>query len=196
MSDSSQSASTPQPALSYNEQLKQDFNELIDSLDLENRQKYYLKTRWLDQVLWIENRASEARDWYYRFKVTAIIGSVLVPVLVSLNPGATKEQTTIWRYLTAGISAVVAGSTAIEQFFNYGERWRNYRRSAEELKSQGWKFFELGGPYKAGTHAQMFGIFHETVEEIIQRDVAIYSSQVVQESEGSKREDKSREEES
>ncbi|MGI0492947.1 DUF4231 domain-containing protein [Alkalinema pantanalense CENA528] len=173
-------AAPPEVPKDYREQLKQDFKQMMGTIDLDELQKYYLTARWLDQVLWIESRASQSRDWHYRLRVTAIIGSVLVPILVGINPGLEGGQKDAWRYLTTGISAVVAGATAIEQFFNYGERWRNYRRAAEELKSQGWQYFELCGPYNNTTHRQGFSKFHEAVEDIIRRDVAIYSTQVIQ----------------
>ncbi|MHC5732754.1 MAG: DUF4231 domain-containing protein, partial [Nostoc sp.] len=86
----------------------------------------------------------------------------------------------IWS--TFGLSQIVAISAAIEEFFHYGERWRHYRRTVESLKSQGWQFSQLTGPYrKYTTHEEAFNVFAGQVEDIIQRDVEIYATQVVQE---------------
>jgi hypothetical protein len=52
-------------------------------------------------------------------------------------------------WITVGLSLLVALSAAVEQFFNYGERWRHYRRMAELLKIEGWEFFHLSGHYRA-----------------------------------------------
>lgn len=167
----------------YQENLRQEFGQLVDSLELQERQKYYLKSRWLDQVLWMEGRASRARNFYYRLRLTTIIGGVIIPALVSLNFTGTENQQVKQAIAisTFALSQVVAVSAAVEQFFNYGERWRHYRRSVETLKTQGWQFFELGGIYEPfPNHTQAFNDFAGNVEAIIQRDVEVYSTQVVQ----------------
>lgn len=167
----------------YREWLKQDFSSLFESLGLKDRQAHYLRSRWLDQVLWMEGRAVRARDLHYKLRLTTIIGGVIIPALVSLNfvgdgnPRA-KQALAISTFV---LSQLVAVSAATEQFFNYGDRWRHYRRSVESLKTQGWQFFELSGPYQPyKTHDQAFNVFASQVESILQRDVEIYSTQVVQ----------------
>ena len=167
----------------YQESVKQQFAELIDSLEVKERQKSYLKARWLDQVLWMEGRATRARNFYYRLRLTTIIGGVIIPALVSLNLAGNENpnvKTTLF-WTTFGFSQAVAISAAVEQFFSYGDRWRHYRRSVETLKTQGWQFFELTGPYEVfKTHDMAFSEFAGTVEEILQREVEVYSTQVVQ----------------
>jgi hypothetical protein len=168
---------------SYREALKQDFGELIDSLNLKERQSHYLRSRWLDQILWMEGRAKRAQTLYYRLRLTTIIGGVIIPALVSLNfAGAENPQVKQAIGVSAFVlSQVVAISAATEQFFNYGERWRHYRRSVETLKTQGWQFFQLSGTYQNyKTHDQAFNVFAGQVETILQRDVETYSTQVVQ----------------
>ncbi|NJL35980.1 MAG: DUF4231 domain-containing protein [Leptolyngbyaceae cyanobacterium RM2_2_4] len=181
----------------YREFLGKDFGELFENLELKDRQKHYLRSRWLDQVLWMEGRAGRARDLYYRLRLTTIIGGVIIPALVSLssvsagilNPGNPESnETTSSLYIRDAISwsafvlsQVVAISAATEQFFNYGDRWRNYRRSVESLKTQGWQFFQLSGPYLPfKTHEEAFNTFASQVEQIIQQDVEIYATQITQ----------------
>jgi hypothetical protein len=177
----------------YREALKQEFTGLINSIDLTEPQRYYLRSRWLDQVLWMEGRANRARDLHYKLRLTTIIGGVIIPALVSLNLAGNNNDENIKRaifWTTFAFSQAVAISAATEQFFNYGERWRHYRRSVETLKTQGWQFFELSGayqPYK--TYQQAFNYFAGDVESILQRDVEVYSTQVVQ----AKREDAKKE---
>lgn len=168
----------------YREALKQEFGSLIDGLELQDRQKHYLRSRWLDQVLWMEARAGRARDLHYKLRLTTIIGGVIIPALVSLNfSGVTDTQQvkSAIAVSTFVLSQVVAVSAATEQFFNYGERWRHYRRSVETLKTQGWQFFELSGTYQNHkSHDQAFNSFAGQVEAILQRDVEVYAAQVVQ----------------
>ncbi|MEH1928210.1 MAG: DUF4231 domain-containing protein [Nostoc sp.] len=176
---------------SYHEFLKEDFNKLFAGMKLGDVQRHFLRSRWLDQVLWMEGKANLSRDRHYLLRITTIVGGVILPALVSLNINTTLKvnnietntrlrDVIIWS--TFGLSQIVAISAAIEEFFHYGERWRHYRRTVESLKSQGWQFSQLTGPYRKYTsHEEAFNVFAAQVEDIIQRDVEIYATQVVQE---------------
>ena len=141
---------------SYHEFLKEDFNKLFAGMKLGDVQRHFLRSRWLDQVLWMEGKANFSRARHYLLRVTTIVGGVILPALVSLNINTTLKvnnietntrlrDVIIWS--TFGLSQIVAISAAIEEFFHYGERWRHYRRTVESLKSQGWQFSQLTGPY-------------------------------------------------
>ena len=170
------------PVDAYSEFLKKDLGSLIEALKLEEIQKHFLRSRWLDQVLWMEAKADSAQKRYYTVRLVAIIGGVLVPALVSLNMvGWTK-------WITFVVSLLVAISIAIEEFFHYGERWRHYRRSVELLKIEGWLFFQLSGPYQAfSQHSEAYSQFGGKIEEILQHEVDMYISQVVKEKEEEKK---------
>jgi hypothetical protein len=163
---------------SYEEQFKEEMTTFINSLELEEVQKYALRSRWLDQVVWMGGRANHARNRYYTLRLITIIGGVIVPALVSLTASGTGAI--IIRWLTFSISLAVALSAAIEEFFRYGDRWRNYRRSAELLKIEGWNFIQMSGPYRRyENHAHAYSKFAAQVEDIIQRDVQVYISDIV-----------------
>ncbi|MGG6294781.1 DUF4231 domain-containing protein [Leptolyngbya sp. AN02str] len=168
---------------SYHDLLKRDFNNLFDELDLKENQRSYLRGRWLDQVIWMEGKAGKARDRYYLLRLTTIIGGVIIPILISFNFAEEQRRLSeTMRYVTITLGAIVATTSAIEEFFHYGERWRHYRRSVESLKTQGWQFSQLTGvytPYKA--HSDAFGLFVGQVEDIIQRDVEVYATTVARE---------------
>ncbi|WP_414516703.1 DUF4231 domain-containing protein [Nostoc sp. PCC 9305] len=169
---------------SYHEFLKEDFNKLFAGINLGDVQKHFLRSRWLEQVLWMESKANLSRDRHYFLRITTIIGGVILPALVSLNINTNFKPNNrdIIMWSTFGLSQIVAISAAIEEFFHYGERWRHYRRTVESLKTQGWQFSQLTGPYRIyPSHEQAFNLFASHVEDIIQRDVEIYATQVVQE---------------
>ncbi len=167
---------------SYSQLLKQNFINLFETLELNERQKHYLKSRWLEQILWMEGRAHSARDRYYQLRLTTIIGGVIVPILIGLNIN-TKPWDAYFKGFTIFLSTTVAISSAVEEFFHYGERWKHYRRTAETLKSQGWELFELSGSYaNYKTHEEAFRNFAGNVEIIIQSDVEVYVTKVTQES--------------
>jgi hypothetical protein len=160
----------------YKRKLQQDFSSLIDELHLDSVHKSYLKSRWLDQVLWVESRAAHMRDWYRRLRIGSIVASALVPLLlmyVSFNKD--ERFNNLVKITTAAISASVTVAVAIEELNQFGDKWYRYRRSAELLKSQGWQFIELSGTYrKYVTHQDAFEYFSDQIEMIIQRDVEVY----------------------
>jgi hypothetical protein len=165
----------------YQEFLKNNFKSIFEKLQLQDLQRDFLTSRWLDQLLWMEKQATKARDKYYRLRLITIIGGVILPALVSLNINDSQIRD-ILIILTFALSQIVAISAAVEEFFHYGERWRNYRRTSESLKAQAWQFFQLSGPYiNFKNHEQAFTAFATQIEAIIQRDVEVYATQVVQE---------------
>lgn len=172
----------PPAKLDYNDQLKQDFGRMIDSLKVEELQKDYLKSRWLDQVVWMENRATDMRNWHRRLRLTTIVASAIVPILVTINFNQDPKLDKWLKVATVGLSAVVTVSSAIEVFYQFGDRWYSYRKSAELLKSQGWQFFQLSGSYRSyDTHSKALPVFTDQVEEIIQRDVELYVTEGMRE---------------
>jgi len=166
----------------YREQLKHDLLELAGSLDgLSPLQLRFLEKRWLDQVLWMEDAADKARRRYYRLRLVTIVGAVIVPALVSLNVRGSFAEAIAW--VTFGLSLLVAASAAVEEFFQFGARWRHYRHTVERLKSEGWQFFQLSGPgyVEAGSHAAAYPVFAARVEGLLAEDVEAYVTRVVRE---------------
>jgi hypothetical protein len=154
---------------------------LIETLDLSTLQKQYMKLRWLDQVTYMSKRSRETRNWYYRLRMTAIIGSVVVPILLGLQPNIKNSKVDL-RWLTIGLSGIVAVSTAVEEFFHFGDRWRHFRRTTEALKTQGWQFSQLGGLYNAyPTHEAAFQSFTTYIEMLLQHENEVFVSEVMKE---------------
>jgi hypothetical protein len=170
-------------ARSYAEQLSETFGSQIESLDvLTPAQKAYLTSRWLDQVSWLEGKAAKAQARYYRLRLVTVVGAVMIPALVGLDPaGGTWEV--VVRSATWTVSLVTAASAAVEGFFRFGERWRTYRRTAEQLKTEGWLYLQLAGRYgvDGADHRALYSAFVNRVEEIVTSDVEIYLTEVVAE---------------
>ena len=155
----------------YDDRLKQEFGTIIDSLDIDDRQKQFLRARWLDQVVWMEGKAKSTQTYYYLLRLITIIVGVLVPVLIGLDVPAC---------ITAPLAVSVAMSAAVEEFFHYGERWRHYRNTVELLKSEGWNFFQRIGQYRDfPSDAEACQAFVTQVEQIIRLDVEKYITEVV-----------------
>lgn len=158
---------------SYSDYLKQQFGELIDRLDITDLQKTFLKSRWLDQLMWLEKKAGESQKKHFRLRLVTIVGGVIIPAMVSLNVNDGRAKEAIF-WGTFGLAQVVAISAAIEEFFHYGEKWTQYRKTAEMLKTEGWQYFQLSGPYKKSkSHGgNAYRSFADRVEKLIQEDVS------------------------
>ena len=159
---------------SYREYLKNEFSELIDALELPDLNKRFMKSRWLDQLLWLEDRAERASKWSTRLRLTTIVGGVMIPALVSLN-FSDSELIIYIGWVTFGLSQVVAIGAAVEEYFHFGEKKAQYRKTAESLKSEAWKFLQLSGSYQEyPNHMQAYSIFAFRVESYIQQDVQAF----------------------
>ena len=159
---------------SYADFLKKDFQQLFESMELQPRQEHFMRSRWLEQLLWMEQKAGTCRKRHQALRLTTIILGVIVPIIIGFDSGnATLNRR--MRIVTAALSGVVAVSAAVEEFFHYGERWYHYRRTAESLKQHGWQLSQLTGPYKDYTTCETaFPFFAEHIEEVLQKDVEGY----------------------
>ncbi|MGZ8366751.1 MAG: DUF4231 domain-containing protein [Nitrospira sp.] len=152
-----------------------EMDQLITAIELPELNKQFLRARWLEQIMWMEEKALDALWWHRVLRLATIIGGVIVPALVSWSVGDGDD---LMKALTFIVSLVVALSAAVEEFFRYGERWRHYRRTVESLKSEGWQFLQLSGPYVNMTHSQAYPAFATRVEELSREEVDRYMTQV------------------
>ena len=158
--------------------LRRDLDGLVGSLLLTPEQDHFLRSRWLENVLWMEAAAQRTRTRYYILRLITVVGAVVVPALVSINAVGSAEDAITW--LTFGVSLVVAVSAAVEGFLRFGERWRHYRSLVEELTAEGWNFYELSGPYRArgASHASAFPTFVERVNDVLRRETQAYIAEI------------------
>ena len=162
------------------DRLKYNFDQLIAQLRLSELRRQFLRSRWLDQLVWVESRATHNRDRYFFWRLITIIGGVLVPALVTLQLNGPAITAITWT--TFAVSLLVAISAAVEGFFRYGERWRHYRRTAELLKTEGWQFLQLTGHYRRHlAHGSAYPLFASRIEDILQQDVDAYVTTVAAE---------------
>lgn len=162
--------------------LRSELEHIIKKLDLKPLQKEFLRFRWLDQVLWMEDRANNTKVLYYILRLTTIVGGVIIPALVSISlpSGDTIGDTITW--VVFFLSLVVAISAALEGFLRPGEQWRHYRTMVELLKNEGWLFFQHSGRYDdhhfpSRDHA--YATFAHRVERWNRLEVGEYITEVV-----------------
>ncbi|NOY58806.1 MAG: DUF4231 domain-containing protein [Calditrichaeota bacterium] len=166
----------------YLDWMKSEMTTIIEKLDLDESQNRFMRSRWLDQVLWMEGKAAKSQRPYYALRLIVIIGGIIVPALVSLQFDPSIQI--IIRWITFGLSLCVAISAAVEGFFNYGKRWQHYRSTVELLKSEGWQFFQMSGNYRNyDSHSKAYPEFAERVENILRQDVQVYIRDIAKEKE-------------
>jgi hypothetical protein len=164
----------------YERRLRAELAQIVGELGLSPLQQRCLQTRWVDTVMWMEARATHARNRYYLLRLMVIGGGVLIPALVSLDLAGAGAAATKWA--TFGLSLVVAISAAVEGFFRYGERWRHYRRTVEFLKAEGWRFLQRSGGYgDFADHAEALPTFAGRVEDIIGSNVETFVTELARE---------------
>jgi hypothetical protein len=177
---------------SYPDVLKKDLGAVIDALDLSEVQRQFVRLRWLDQVAWMEGRADRARVRFYALRLVAVVGGVVVPTLIGLDLRDTGRD--VVRAFTIVLSLLVAITVAVEELIRYGERFRHYRRTVEQLKSEGWQFFQMSGPYRRhSSHREAYMAFAARVEGIIQPSVEVYVGQIIAEKKDEKSKDRNEE---
>ena len=93
---------------------------------------------------WYDKKAVAAKNWYFRIRVTAVVGSVLVPVTTNAIP-----QFPDWsRGLTTGLSLLVSLAVALDSVYHYGDQWKNYRSTEQFLSREKFLFQTGEGLYK------------------------------------------------
>ncbi len=154
--------------------------ELVDDLELSDRQRVLLRSRWLDQMQWMGAKARSARRRHLALRWIIGCGAVILPSLVSFSLGAGQSEAVRW--LTFAVSLVVALLATTEEVFHFGDSWHHYRRTVELLKAAGWQFVQLTGPFaKAPTHEAALPAFTRRIEEILSENVDEYFGRVMAE---------------
>ncbi|MDQ7037089.1 MAG: DUF4231 domain-containing protein [Anaerolineae bacterium] len=143
------------------------------------QERYYLENRWHSQWRFFDTKASNSKSQYFWLQRIVVIGSVTVPVLVSLDPDIirglinfiplvtlTVDQARLLIDITTVLlSLAVAISAGLESLNKYGDNWGSYRQAAEELQAEK-SFYDVdGGRYANNPDA--FSRFVERTEEII-----------------------------
>src|SRR5207302_442837 len=86
------------------------------------------------------------------FHIVIFVGAVIVPFLLQLKVNVS---------LTIIVSALVAVSAALTQFFQFGDRRRIYRFTAEGLRKEIASFDVRGGEYRNLKPDEAFERFFE-----------------------------------
>lgn len=125
----------------------------------------YLKDRYLNQINWYSDKASQNKIFYNVFQWVVIILASSLPVLISILPDSFK-------WITIVISVLLAIGTAALKTFKWQEIWINYRFISETLKKE--KHFYDAEIDEYANADDKDGLFIERVENLISRENSLW----------------------
>jgi hypothetical protein len=156
----------------YTEEVALLRNRLV-ALDVGERQKDFFRwyTLRLDRF---ELFAKRHRLLYLRLRIPTLAASAAVPALIAANVNP------IGRTIAIILSVFVAAATGIETLLAAGRRWRHFREAVELLKTEGWLYIGLAGPYQRyPTHDAAYSSFAAAVGSALRQEVQEYGSTFV-----------------
>ncbi|MDJ0702424.1 MAG: DUF4231 domain-containing protein [Leptolyngbyaceae cyanobacterium MO_188.B28] len=168
----------------YSAYLQESFSQNIDSLDLSDQRKRFLKDRWLDQLLYQERKAGKEQTRFVRSMVFRTIGGAIATMLMGVSnvSGDLIIKTFGWTAFVLNGSVNIVGG--VSDFMKFGDKHVKARVAAERLKSSGWQYFQLCGVYKQFVdHSDAYKAFARETELLIQQDLEGFIAQAEDKSE-------------
>ncbi len=156
-------------------------SDTISQLGLTELQAQFIHDRYYDQLSWFQTKASYNKKRYQFIRIITLFGAASITALTAFSLLENSIEV-LSKITTIAVSLAVTFLAGLEEIFNYGESWRNYRRTSELLKAEWWQFTQLTGPYrKYKAHTDAFQKFAERVEAEISNDVHLYITEVAPE---------------
>ena len=161
----------------YDDSYANQVDGIIDTLVLDSEtDRGILKSRFLSEVLEYEKRKLKTKKYYDIFRFIVTTGSILLPAILSLgqmDPAklpAHFDQISYWASWT--ISLMVTASNGFLQLFSLDKNYFEYALTTEQLKTEGWQFFQLSGKYEDDeSHKDAYKIFSKSIENIKRKQV-------------------------
>ena len=163
--------------LKYDDSYANQVNNIIDTLELDSEtDKGILKSRFLSEVVEYERRKLKTKKYYDIFRFIVTTGSILLPAILSLgqmDPSKLPknfDQVTYWASWT--ISLMVTASNGFLQLFSLDKNYFEYALTTEQLKTEGWQYFQLSGKYEdEDSHQDAYKAFSKSIENIKRKQV-------------------------
>ena len=152
-------------------------NDIIDSLELKNKtDNDIIKNRFLYEVLLYEQKRDNTKKYYNAFRFIVTVGSIFLPAILSIgqmDPAKLPRNFDTISYWTSWtISLTVTACNGFLQLFSLDKNYFNYSLTVEQLKTEGWQYFQLSGKYEnAQNHGQAFKQFCKSVEGVKRKQI-------------------------
>jgi hypothetical protein len=156
---------------------KDQIYDIINTLDLNNEtEKNILRSRFLAEVISYENRRNNTKKYYDVFRFLVTTGSILLPAILSMGQMDPKklpknfENISYWTSWT--ISLMVTACNGFLQLFSLDKNYFEYAITTEQMKTEGWQFFQLSGKYDDfEDHKEAYKPFCKSIENIKRKQV-------------------------
>ena len=175
--DSSNNSEKETTNLSYNHSYANQVDKIIDTLKLDSEtDRGILKSRFLSEVVEYERRKLKTKKYYDVFRFIVTIGSILLPAILSLgqmDPAKLPKNFDQWTYWSSWtISLMVTASNGFLQLFSLDKNYFEYALTTEQLKTEGWQYFQLSGKYEDDeSHQEAYKAFSKSIENIKRKQV-------------------------
>ena len=151
--------------------------DIINSLELSSEtDKHILKSRFLYEVLNYDARKMHTKKYYNGFRFAVTVGSILLPALLSIgqmDPAKLPrnfDQISYWS--TWSLSLTVTVCNGFLQLFSLDKNYFEFSLTSEQLKTEGWQFFQLSGKYEDyEDHKAAYRPFCKSIENIKRKQV-------------------------
>jgi len=125
----------------------------------------YQKGRYQVEINWYDKKAIQNHNKYKLLQWTAIVLSVVTPILIIV-------ETDHIRWIVVAIAALVAISIAALKTFKYQENWINYRTTCETLRKEIHFYNACIQGYEAVEDKE--ALFIQRVESFISRENTLW----------------------
>ena len=119
----------------------------------------YLEVDFAEAIKYYDDRALKAKRCYHWLSIYLIVVSASLTFVVAFAPNEMG-----WRVFSAVLSASIAVSTGLIQFFKCHENWLAYRSAWDALKREHRLHEAEAGEYE--NHPNKHALFVERVEAI------------------------------
>jgi hypothetical protein len=151
--------------------------DIINSLQLKSEtDKHILKSRFLYEVLNYDARRNHTKKYYNGFRFTVTVGSILLPAILSIGQmdpeklPANFDNISYWSAWS--ISLMVTICNGFLQLFSLDKNYFELAITSEQLKTEGWQFFQLSGKYdEYPDHEAAYRPFCKSIENIKRKQV-------------------------
>ena len=153
-------------------------NKIIDSLKLKENptDNQIIKNRFLYEVIQYEHKRDSTKKYYNGLRFVMTIGSILLPAILSIgqmDPTKLPKNFEAITYWTSwSLSLTITACNGFLQLFSLDKNFIAYSLVTEQLKTEGWQYFQLSGKYSnAQSHEQAFKQFCKSIESIKRKQV-------------------------
>ena len=132
--------------------------------------------RFLYEVLNYDARRNHTKKYYNAFRFIVTLGSIFLPAILSIgqmDPAKLPKNFDRFSYWASwSISLTVTACNGFLQLFSLDKNYFEYAITSEQLKTEGWQYFQLSGKYEDyPDHSSAYRSFCKSIENIKRKQV-------------------------